>query len=270
MPSGRRTQKELCLVHPFFSRDDFPVRVLVNKGHNFAPRWHKTRPVIYYAHHTPTNIRLMSIDAGKQVHIITDFDGQNLTPAFAPDGKIVMALSIKNFVQLFLYHFDEQTKKSKFTQLTYEKGDCISPSFITHDTLVFSKVDEHNQPELGIFTLSTKKVKWLPVGHAMCPMASPDGNLIAYCKKVGGVGQVCIYELSTGKERQLTHDSGYKDECSWSPCGNYITCSVESGTKSRIAIIPVATGHVQFITPANEHWSSPCWSPQLVLPFAFK
>ena len=46
-PGARRMKRELCLLHPFFSRDDFASVTLVAQGDNFAPRWHKTRSVIF-------------------------------------------------------------------------------------------------------------------------------------------------------------------------------------------------------------------------------
>jgi|GEM_PF-5378475 len=269
MPSKGRARHALYLVHPFLSQSDFAPRMLVDQGNNFAPRWHGRERSIFYSHHMPTNIRLMSVAADRHQNIITDFEGQNMTPTFAPDGKIALALSIHGGVQLFLYQYDEIDKKKIFVPITSEKISCISPSFIDNDTLVFCNIDELNRPRLGIFTLSSKKIRWLPVGRATCPMVSPDRATIAYCKKVNGVAQLFTYTIASGADRQITHDNTHKDECSWSPCGNYVVCGAESGSNSRIALVTVATGHVNFITPANEFWSSPCWSPRLTLPFGF-
>ncbi len=270
LPGVRRMKHALCLLHPFFSRDDFAVITLVAQGENFAPRWHKTRSVIFYSHHMPVNIRLMSIDAQRVSRVITNFDGQNMTPAIAPDGTVVLALSVRDSVQLFLYQFDSDIKNGVFTQLTHEKGDCISPSFLNNDELVFCRINEFNRPQLGILHVRSKQIRWLSIGSATCPMSNASGSTIAYCKNVAGVWQIFTLELVSHKERQLTHDTGHKDECSWSPCGNYITCSVESGISGRIAVINVVDGKLRFITPANEHWTSPCWSPFLSLPFVFR
>lgn len=269
LPKKGRTQASLCLVHPFLDVGAFVPITVVGKGNNFGPRWHTKRSVIFYSQHMPTNIRLMSVDTQNISRVITNFDGQNMTPAIAPDGRVVLALSTNNSVQLFNYQFDEEVKKGIFTQLTHEKGDCISPSFLNNDELVFCNIDERNVPRIGILTISAQKVRWV-VPSALCPMASPDGREFAFCKRTNGFLQVFIYTVSFGKQRQLTHDTkGHKDECSWSPCGNYIVCSVESGSSSRIVVINVSDGQLRFITPANEYWSSPCWSPALSLPFSF-
>jgi len=269
LPGRGRTQAALCLIHPFFDLGVFVPVVLVAKGNNFGPRWHSTRSVIFYSQHMPTNIRLMSVDSQKISRVITNFDGQNMTPAIASDGRVVLALSTKKGMQLFNYHFDESSKKGVFAQLTHEKGDCISPSFLNSDEVVFCHIDERNVPRIGVLEISTQKTRWL-VSGALCPMASPTGREFVYCKRINGFLQVFIYTISSQKMRQLTRDAkGHKDECSWSPCGNYIVCSVELGRGSRIAVVCVNDGALRFITPANEYWSSPCWSPALYLPFSF-
>ncbi len=265
-----RGHRDLYLIHPFYTTAQFEPIKLVGRGNNFAPRWHKRRSVIFYSQHTQSNVRLMSVDAHHEKRIITSFEGQNMTPAISADGKVVLALSSNDFTQLYEYLFDVNKKKSSFVRLTNKSGDFISPSFLHEDKVVFCCVNHAHVPQLGIMDLKKKRIEWLKVGRALCPAVSPSGKDLAYCKKVEGTYQLFKYDLESREEQQLTRGLGHKDECSWSPCGNYITSSIESGELSRICLVDVNTQALRYLTALDEYWSYPNWSPMLALPFAYQ
>lgn len=265
----KRCHRDLYLIHPFYTFEQFKPIKLVKRGNNFAPRWHRHRSVIFYSQHTLSNVRLMSIDSDHTSRIITSFEGQNMTPALSSEGRVVLALSSNDHTQLYEYIFNQQKKKGSFIRLTHKVGDFISPSFLKENELVFCYVNDRNVPQLGIMNLSDKTIKWLKVGRALCPAVSPTGGQLAYCKKVSGFYQIFIYDMKTSVEQQLTRDKGHKDECSWSPCGNYIACSLEQGDESSICLVDVNTRAVRYLTSKDEHWSYPSWSPRLILPFSY-
>jgi len=270
----RRHRKGCCqdlyLIHPFYTTEQFEPIKVVDKGNNFAPRWHRRRSVIFYSQHTPVNVRLMSVDSMYISRIITSFDGQNMTPAISGKGRVVLAISGKQNTKLYEYFFNRKKRKGRFICLTHEPGDFISPSFLNENELVFCYVNTRNIPQLGILDLTDQSIAWLDVGRALCPAVSPSGRHIAYCKRVDGAYQLFIYDRETKDERQLTKCNGHKDECSWSPCGNYIVCCVEQGNASRIALIDVDTQIMRYLTPLKEQWSYPNWSPMLEIPFAYR
>jgi len=261
--------RDLYLIHPFYTTEQFEPIKIVDRGNNIAPRWHRRRSVIFYSQHMPTNVRLMSVDSGLVRRVITSFDGQNMTPAISNKGRVVIALSNEQNTQLYEYSFDNQARKGSFNRLTHEPGDFISPSFLSENEIIFCHVNKRNVPQLGILDLSKNVIEWLNVGRALCPAVSAFGR-IAYCKRVDGVYQLFTYDRETHEERQLTKRGDHKDECSWSPCGNYITCCIERGEASRIAIVDVDTEAMQYLTPLADQWSYPSWSPRLSIPFAYR
>jgi len=265
----KRCHRDLYLIHPFLTFQQFKPIKLVGRGNNFAPRWHRRRSVIFYSQHTLSNVRLMSVDSSHLSRIITSFEGQNMTPALSSAGRVVLALSSKDHTQLYEYIFNQDQKKGSFVRLTHKKGDFISPSFLKEDEIVFCYVNEQAVPQLGMMNLPDQKIKWLNVGRALCPAVSPSGTMLAFCKKVNDVYQIFMYDLENKEEQQLTHDKGHKDECSWSPCGNYIVCSIEQGDESSICLVDVNTRAIRYVTPKNDHWSYPNWSPCLTLPFTY-
>jgi len=73
--------------------------------------------------------------------------------------------------------------------------------------------------------------------------------------------QLFLYDFATNTHKQLTKDGGNKEECSWSPCGNYLAYSVEKGEMSRIVILNLLTSQVQYLTDESASRSYPIWSP---------
>ena len=266
---SKRPGRDLYLIHPFLSAEKFSPICIVKRGNNFAPRWHCHKSVIFYSQHTLVNVRLMSVDSNHISRIITSFEGQNMTPAISSKGRVVLALSSSQHTQLYEYIYDQEDHKGRFVRLTREMGDFISPSFLTEDKIVFCYIDVNNRPKLGVLDLKAKKIQWLSVGSALCPAVNPVAHQIAFCKKVNGIYQLFSYDLDSQEERQLTKGAGHKDECSWSPCGNYITCSVEQGDDSRIGLLDVNTLVMRYLTPRNEQWAYPSWSGRLKVPFSY-
>ena len=78
---------------------------------------------------------------------------------------------------------------------------------------------------------------------------------------VYGLMQLYVYDSKTKKHRQLTTDAGNKQECAWSPCGNYILFAVDYAYKSRIAFLNLLTQERRFLTAADKSCCYPAWSP---------
>lgn len=266
----RMTRQDLYVIHPFLTFDQFDPRMLVADGaDNVCPRWHVHKNVIFYSQHTPINVRLMSVDEHKKRHVVLSLDGQSLSPAVSRDKKVVVALSFQGGTRLYQYTFDRAMHASAFTCLTPGKGDWVAPSFLNNERIVFSHIDKATRARVGILNLMTREITWLNVPGAFDPVASPDGTRIAYSKLVGGAYQIFVYTVVSGVHVQITHDGRHKTECSWSPCGNYMVCSVEDGRWGRLGVVDVRTHVLRLITPKGQNWSHPCWSGSLALPFAF-
>lgn len=265
----KRSKYSLYLMHPFLSTNQLKHIKITTTGSAIAPRWHPHKPILFYSQHTPTNVRLMATDTQKKSWVVTSFDGQNLTPTIARNGRTIIVISGGCCTKLYEYTFDESTQKRHFVCLTPMPGDFISPTFINDNDIIFCHINQNNGPRLGILNLTTHAYEWLPLKAALCPAVSPDGATVAFCKKIDGIYQLHTYGLKTKKERQITHGKQHIDECSWSACGNFLTCTIENDQTSRIAVINVHTGAINYLTPINECWAYPHWSARLTLPLKF-
>ena len=230
---------------------------------SLAPRWHSKKGLLYYSQHTPTNVRLMVVNNHKQHRIVTNFDGLNLTPAISPDGKVVLSLSSGGCEKLYQYDFERGHQLNQFEALTDGQMSAISPSFIDENQLVFCAIDKvTNLPRIALLNLKQKTATFL-TGKEFCvsPAYCPALQKIAYCKRVRGVMQVFCYDLKRKEHVQVTFDAGDKDECSWSPQGDFIVMTVDRDRKSRIGLWNMAQSQMTYLTPKSESWCFPAWSP---------
>ncbi|HJM69185.1 MAG TPA: hypothetical protein QGF02_04525 [Candidatus Babeliales bacterium] len=247
---------------PVVGADKTKKVVVQGERINFAPRWHPKRGQLFYSQHCPFNISLVSVSPGKTPRTIMGFEGQNMTPAVSQKGRVVISLSNRADAHLYEYRFDPITKKGQFVLLTKGTGQYISPTFRGEDQIVFCYINKRGRPAIGSLDLKTKNISWITKEHGVSPCVSPDSSKLAYSSRKDNMLQLCTYDFKTKETRQVTHDRlGHKDESSWSPCGNYLACSVEKSAQSRIACFHLPTKSCRFLTPADEYWSFPAWSP---------
>ena len=227
---------------------------------NIAPRWHSTKPLLYFSQHTPVNVRLVVIDESKKQRVVTNFDGLNMTPAISEEGSIVISLTKNGFGRLCKYFFDEKRMKGIFRSITPSDIHAISPSFINENEIVFCHI-KNRIPRIAKIDLKTNKIDYLTESYSVSPIYCKANNCVAYCQRVDGISQIFSYNLEKKEHKQLTKDSGDKDECCWSPCGNFIVFSSEDKNQTRTCVLNVSNDEVVTVSPKNESWSFPSWSP---------
>src|SRR3990167_1337760 len=244
----------------FLDREKSPKLIVNSPTLNIAPRWHSTRPLLYFSQHTPTNVRLVAIDRNKKQRVVTNFDGLNMTPSISENGSIVISLTKNGFGRLCKYNFDEKRKKGVFKAITASHIHAISPYFINENEIVFCHI-KNGVPRIAKIDLNTKVIEYITDSYSVCPTYSKINNSIAYCKRVDGVSQVFAYNLSDKKHKQLTSNSGDKDECCWSPCGNFIVFTSDNGKSLRTCVLNMLNNEIVPVSPLGENWSFPSWAP---------
>ncbi len=227
---------------------------------NIAPRWNKDRenPLLFYSEHTNTNVRLMVVDTKKKNHIASNFDGINMLPAFSRDGKTVIYCASRGDGSCQLYRYE----KSGLKRLTSNLGNNISPSFGDDKDIVYFCSDfQTKKPQIYSYDLQKNEIKQLTKGgYCTSPDYCPKTGKLVYTKMVEGLMQLFIYDPKTKKHTQLTADAGNKQECVWSPCGNYILFAADYAQKRRISFLSLLTKERRFLTPASENCDYPAWS----------
>ncbi len=96
------------------------------------------------------------------------------------------------------------------------------------------------------------------------PAWSPDGSQLVYASdKAGGLLQLWLRDIKTGRERQLTHLATQPISPTFSPDGSRIAYLDVDGMwrRSGVAVVDVATGAVSQVHASIFAPGTPTWSP---------
>lgn len=227
-----------------------------------APRWNvdSKRPLLFYSECTNSNIRMMVTPLDGTSKVASNFDGLNMLPAFNADGSKVVYCASRGNGSCQIYQFGNGDLK----RITNNDGTNVSPTFGPEGYLYFCSDYQTGSPLLYSYEFATGKTT--PIthsGYCASPCYSRKTNKIVYAKLIEGCKQLFTYNVATKMHSQLTFDPSNKEECSWSPCGNYIAYCNESQGKSQIKMMHVKTGRIKNLTPANQLCTYPTWSGAL-------
>ena len=232
---------------------------------NVIPRWNNDPkcPLIFYSEHTNKNVRLMVVNLQGKRKVASNFDGLNILSTFSPDGKRFAYCASRGNGLCQIYYYDGELKK-----LT-SKGNNICPTFADNGNTIYfcSDMNSKNCTRIYKYDLGKREnTNYIPecilntgfeVSTAFCPVK----NRLAYAKMVRGTMQIFVYNPEDKTHKQVTLGAGNKEECSWSPCGNYLVFSVRNGNKSRLAVLNLLTGVMKPITKPADSCYYPNWSP---------
>ena len=227
---------------------------------NVVPRWNNdlSNPLVFYSEHTNENVRLVVVDMNKKRKIVSNFDGLNILSTFSPDGKKFAYCASRGdgFCQIY-YYADGKLKKIT------NKGNNFSPTFTDNgEQLYFCSDALNGRPQIYKYDLTTQSSEKISKGgFNVSTSFSSKKKLLAYSRMVRGTMQIFTYDPRTKLSKQVTFGKGNKEECSWSPCGNYLLFSLERGTKSRVAMLHLLTGRQHFVTSCKDNNYYPAWSP---------
>jgi TolB protein len=237
----RRPYKYLCVADYDGSNEVVMVPTVV-----VAPRWGRNG-LLFYSECTNANIRLKYLDVYGKPHLVSNFDGLNMLPSFSHDGSISVYCASRGNGSAQLYY----CAPGIFKRLTHNEGNNVSPSLTADGTKVYFCSDYvHGKPAIYCMDIGSGNIREV-IGSGLCPNYSDKVNRIVYIRNVRGVGQIFVYDCSSGVSEQLTFDNLSKDECSFSPCGNYVIYATGRPPKSRIAMINVWSRQRYWITPAD-------------------
>lgn len=229
-----------------------------------APRWNNDpkNPLVFYSEHTNRNVRLMVVDMHKRRQVASNFNGLNILSTFSPDGKRFAYCASKGNGLCNVYFYDGKLKKIT------NSGNNIAPTFADNGkTLYFCSDANSKFPQIYKYDLSKMdNSNYKPEciakdGFYVATVFNNKKNLLAYSKMVSGIMQIFVYNPANNTHKQVSFGAGNKEECSWSPCGNYLLFSVETNNKSRLAIQNLLTGKMVFITKPKDSCYYPFWSP---------
>jgi len=216
-----------------------------------APRWNTdtTQPLLFYSEYTTSNVCLMVSNMKKQHKVAANFDGITMIPSFSRDGKKVVFCASRGDGHCQLYAFE----KGELKRLTHNYGNNISPSLTADGKRVYYCSDaQTGRPQIYCYDMALKKnARITNGGYCASPSYSQKHGKLAYTKIIQGASQLFIYDEKDQSHTQLTSDYTNKDECCWSPCGNYLLFSADHKGKSRVAMLNLLTNERRYLTSAR-------------------
>lgn len=247
----KRPYKYLCVADYDGSNEVVRVPTVV-----VAPRWGKNG-LLFFTECTNSNMRLMYVDIEGNRHVASNFEGLNMLPSFSQDGKISVFCASRGQGNCQLYY----CAPGVFKTLSHNDGNNVSPTITADGSRVYFCSDyKSGYPGIYVLDIQSGNIEEL-VRSGMCPSYSDKTRKLAYLKKIKGAVQVFIYDIDSCVSEQLTKNSGDKDECCWSSCGNYIYYSVCHGYSSRIAVMNVLSRDQKWITNVTDVCTYPAVSP---------
>ncbi len=254
---GSHKGSDLYIQTPF--ADD--AYCLVKGGKLLAPRWNKSskNPLLLFSEVTPSNVRLMSTNMQGKKKIVSNVNGITSLPSFSSNGQnVVYCATHQGTSQLYRCFIDKKNKKKVIERKTHNDGNNISPNVRDNGDIIFCSDAEKGVPYVYYWHDESNKLEQITPGAA--PNFSEKNGKVAYHRLVGTTIQIFGYDLAKKEDQQITFTPGNKDECCWSPCGNYLVYSIEQGKSCRIALYNMITKEETFLTDEKHRCSYPAWS----------
>lgn len=197
--------------------------------------------------------------------------GQQMMPSFSPQRDSIAFISdLTGNPDLFLVDLDENLKpESKPRQIYGTRYSTQgSPTFSPDGKQIAFVSNKDGKPR--IYTMAvpapTAKIEQItptliskrPV-EASAPAWSPDGTKIAYCAKTGDYRQIYVYELSTGKEIQITTGSSHKENPCWAKNSVHLLYNAGNEASTNIFLVDIIQKKPVQITQGKNQKRFPAW-----------
>ncbi|HEX2458834.1 MAG TPA: hypothetical protein VHJ58_01705 [Vicinamibacterales bacterium] len=208
----------------------------------------------------------------------------HLAPALSPDGRYLMFMSERDRLSLDLFLADGATGKvirkivstaadPHFDSLQYIHSSGAWDPTSTHFAMAALR---GGRPVLVIVDVSKPDDRTeIPLddfGEVYNPSWSPDGERIVFSALKGGLSDLFIFSIATGKVQQLTADPYADLHPAWSPDGRTIALTTDRFTSQidalnfgalRIGLLDLGTGGIRplLMDQPKAKQVNPQWAP---------
>ena len=221
---------------------DNALRVTLSRDDDkLSAEWATALRAIYSS---PMASRAKPTAVGKNLLPIDD-ETMDIAPSISPDGRLMIFLSSRDLFSTDYYLADVKSGKILEKILSSESSPHLdalrfinnSGSWSADGRKFVTVVYEEGNDRLAIFDLASRDIETtilIPtVGAISNPYYSPDGKEIVFSGSSGGVSDLFIYTIATGKTRRLTQDRYADFQPVWSPDGttiSFVTDRVSGGS----------------------------------------
>ncbi len=212
---------------------------------------------------------LQTVATGTRTIFPTSQTTENLTPSFSADGQ---SLAFSRRVDRgYAIHQASVRDLCCVERLTVDRfAESLNPTYSPDGRRIAFVTTRPGAPQIYVMSADgTGQELLVPYrygvdGPSFAPDWSPDGASLAFHRQAGETFQVWVYEVATGRVRQVTSTARNEDP-SWAPDGRHLVFVSNRTGRGRLHVIDLETGRVRVLdTPAPAQL--PAWSRRLAGP----
>ncbi|MEF9496846.1 Tol-Pal system protein TolB [Chlamydia sp. 04-14] len=197
---------------------------------------------------------------------VLNLQGNQFMPTFSPRKKLLAFISDTYgnpdlFLQSFSLSRGAMGKPRRVLNETF--GTQGNPSFSPDGSKLVFVSNKDGRPRLYIIQIDpeiqTPRLLTKKYRNSSCPSWSPDGKKIAFCSVIKGVRQICLYDLSTGKDYQLTTTPTDKEGPSWAIDSHHLVYSAGNSGESELYLLSLITQKTKKIVIGLGEKRFPSW-----------
>ncbi|MGH7711853.1 MAG: hypothetical protein ACREOG_11255, partial [Gemmatimonadaceae bacterium] len=233
-----------------------------------SPSWHpRGSHVAYSAMGSNGNWQVLLREAGGAMRALsTTPGGQNITPAFSPDGStLVYSHARESGNDLYAVN---PFAPDGVRKITVGRGfDNMSPTFSPDGRQLAFTTNRTGRPEVYISDADGTNAELLTSfggdqSYNSNPDWSPDGRAIAYQSQVAGRFQVITIGLRDRSPKRLTSD-GINEDPSWAPDSRHIVFTSNRAGTPQLFVLDVESGRTRQLTHSATKVRMGDWSLHL-------
>ncbi|HEY2990347.1 MAG TPA: Tol-Pal system beta propeller repeat protein TolB [Candidatus Binatia bacterium] len=204
-------------------------------------------------------INLSHLD-GTEKSQVTNNRSINLSPAWSPDGRMLLYTSYRSG-QRNLYLYDVVSGKE--TRIAEQNGSSIGGKWSPDGQTIAVSFERAGNTDLYLLDRSGRTLRRLTEDKGIDVSAtwSPDGNRLAFVSNRSGNPQIYTMDAQGGNVRRLTYSGSYNTSPDWSPKGDRIAYTGRVSGRFQIFTIGVQGGDPQQLTSGSGDNEDPSWAP---------
>lgn len=203
-----------------------------------------------------------------------NLNGNQLMPTISLQrDKFAFISDVTGNPDLFFQEFSPEKGLIGKPRQIYSAGFAVqgTPSFSPDGKKIAFVSDKGGTPRIYVMPIppagaSIKDLKPTLISKMhqqnTAPNWSPDGTKIAYCSKIKGTWQICIYDYQTGRERQLTIGALNKENPCWAPNSLHLVYNTSDSAQCQLYMLNIKQSSAVKLTSGSGDKRFPVWQPK--------